>query len=240
MSPTDTRGRLGYPPDDPHRRSRAASSRGFLLLVVIVSSGACSTSGGSSARSLTPRITSAKLGAKSSANLMTEQDVRSVDAFAGARAQDLASVPVFENPDLRGPCGGHVSGLSFKGGVGRAFATTSRQLVQIGIPTTDGLQHYLSAAQADVRSPCLPYDSQTNTGASQHVSDIHVVDLRKIGVPGLAWRSTITETGNSISGGAIVIGTKNTFVFLQFVGRASLGDQSIAALARRALKRVKT
>lgn len=216
------------------------SPRIGLLLVVIVANGACSSNGGASSRSLTPRITSAKLGAKSSAKLMTEQDVQSVDAFAGARAHALASVPLFENPDLRGPCGGHVSGLSFKGAVGRAFATTSRQLVQIDIPTTDGLQRYLSAAQADVRSPCLPYDSKTDTGSTQHVSDIHVVDLRTIGAPGLAWRSTITEAGRSISGGVIVIGAKGTFVFLQFVGRASLEDQSIAALARHALKRATT
>ena len=112
-----------------------------VVSVVILAGGACSSSG-SNPSSTTPRITSSKVGAASKAKLLTARDVQRVAGFTGARAQELASVPLFENPDPRGPCGGHVSGLSTKGGYGRAFATTQRQLVQINMPSTAALRGY--------------------------------------------------------------------------------------------------
>jgi hypothetical protein len=107
------------------------------------------------------------------------------------------------------------------------------------MPTTAGLQTYLSASLADSHQPCIPYDSQTNTGSTQHVSAIHVVDLSSLGVPALAWKSTITQGGRSITGGAIVIEADPTFVFLQFAGLRPLDDSSIEALARSAFTRAK-
>jgi hypothetical protein len=132
--------------------------------------------GKSTPQSLTPRITSTPSGALDSL-LLTAADVRSIAGLEGLIAHELGDVDLFENPDPRGPCGAPGADLPTSGAAGRAFEGDGQSLVQLvieGQAATD----FLDSQLADIREPCGPYDSKTNTGATQHVEDIEVHRLQ--------------------------------------------------------------
>ncbi|MDO8363414.1 MAG: hypothetical protein Q7V88_11000 [Actinomycetota bacterium] len=79
--------------------------------------------------SKTPRITVDEAASDGSAFLLKEPVVRTIAGLSDVVAQDFGDVPIFENPDPRGPCG-----------AGRRFnVELARATWQVGVETTHGV-----------------------------------------------------------------------------------------------------
>ncbi|MBI2168930.1 MAG: hypothetical protein HYU28_05445 [Actinobacteria bacterium] len=193
---------------------------------------------GDPVQSQTPRITAAEPGRRDETVLLTEDDVARLEGFEGARATEIDDVPIFENPDPRGPCGGVAPDLQFPGAIGRAFTSEKLVVFEFVAPRSAAHDEALAAFQSDARPGCRSYDSLTNTGDRQLVSEITLLDLSDLGVPSVGWTSTIKVRNEESVGGLIAAAVGTRFLVVQVNGLELPPPKSLRELARRAVKRV--
>ena len=125
-----------------------------------------------------------------------------------------------------------------EGAVGRAFSGDP-SVVELVLPSTARSRAYVEAVLEDSRSvECESYESETNTGATQHVSDIRILDLSDIGEIAVGFTATVEVQGATGSVGAVLIGDHGWFAFIQFFGNSLPPADVIVTLAERAADRL--
>jgi hypothetical protein len=187
-------------------------------------------------RSNTPSVT-VDANSPNVSLLLTEEDVRSVHGMGSAEAQDFTDVPVFENPDPRGPCGGVAPQLPTTGAVGRAFTTPTMMSIQIVVDSSDEQRDYVAALQSDRRSDCGPYQSTTNTGDTQTVSEIEFVELTT-DLPAIAWTGRVDVAGNTAYIGVLALESSGRLAFIQMQSATPFAGETVRTLADRAADRL--
>ena len=211
--------------------------------MVLLALAGCGGGGGDGDRakaSATPRITTGSApAAKDETVLLTEQDLHAIPGFEGAVAAEVDDVPFFENPDPRGPCGGAVPPVAFDGAFGRTFRSDRVQLIELVTPSSARQKEQLAAYQGDARPHCPPYDSLTNTGDTQHVSDISMLALEDVGVPAIGWANTIEVRGQRVQGGVVLAEVGERFLFLQFHAARLPPSSALRQLTRQAVDRLR-
>lgn len=222
-------------------RNRRHLGTAVVAAVVLLGLVGCSGGeGGKGGSSRTPRITVASEAPEDQDALLTEQDLHGITGFEGVVAAEVKDVPFHENPDPRGPCGATVPAIAFEGAFGRTFRSDRVQLLQLVLPSSPRQKHQLAAYQADVRPDCPPYESGTNTGDTQRVSDITVLALDDLGVPAVGWASTIELGGQRVQAGVVLADVGDRFVFLQFHARTLPTPSDLHELARRSVDRLRS
>jgi hypothetical protein len=188
--------------------------------------------------SMTPRITESPDAGGLREFLLRESDVHAAgwpDAVAGDLEEDVAA---FENPDPRGPCGGVVPQAPLEGSVARSFSTPDTVVIELVVATDDQVESYLARLQADVTPSCGPYESRTNTGATQTYSDIEMVDLEIAGAGSIGWTGTVTVDGRSTSAGVFMVVGEDRTAFTQIESVSGLSPDQVRDLARHAAGRL--
>ena len=148
---------------------------------------------------------------------------------------DFDDVPVFENPDPRGPCGAEVPALEFcDDAVGRSFGTSDQVVFEIISTESDALGTYLDALIADQPDECPTYASRTNQGLMQTVSDVVLLDVAELGSRAVGWTSHIELQGQDLYGGVVAFALDGQVVFLQLQGIAPVDGDALAALGAAA------
>jgi hypothetical protein len=223
------------------RRSVAA---GIVLSISLIS---CTDAGGGASdafivetvqpQSNTPRITVGEHQAQRSGMLLTAQDMAGIDGLDDLVAVEMTDYPVFENHDPRGPCGGPALQLPVDDPVGRAFSSSSISAFELIMSRGADQVAYLDAMQADQREDCGPYESTTNRGETQAVSDITFVDLDELGAPGIGWTSRIQIGSNSADVGLLLLLADDGMVVIQMQSLAPIDVATLAAIADRSLQR---
>jgi len=210
----------------PLVRRRAAAA---CALAILTSS--CASSG--EVQSNTPRVT-VDTGAPESSLLLMQSDVRAIDGLAELVAQDINQVPVFENPDPRGPCGGAAPSPPINDAVGRAFTDSNTSIVELIAVASTEADTYLSALRADRVASCGPFKSTTNTGSTQTISQVEFVDLGSIGGEGIAWtaRVDVGQAGGFIGVGAIL--ASGHLALIQAQSGSPFDTATLPALVQRA------
>lgn len=173
-----------------------------------------------------------------SVGFLTADDLSSISGFEDVETQSFEEFPVFENPDLRGPCGAEVAPISFDGASGQALGGSSIVIVQFSLPTTTELQAYLNELAADEGPPCGPYRSTTNTGNVQTVSDITVYGLDSEDVAGIAWTSLIEVEGSFAYAGLVFLQTEETTTLVQIQSATPIPEVGIQFLTEAATVRL--
>jgi hypothetical protein len=200
---------------------------------------ACSDDGSPEIESITPRIT-ADAAAEDEIDrdlLLREQDVTAQPGFEEVRATDLDEAPIFENPDPRGPCGGPVPPLDFEGTIGRTFLSSTTNVGEFIGPDDDDARAYHADLAADIRPSCEGFESETDTGDTQRVTAIEVLDLG-LGDAGVGWYAQYETEGALGFGGAISILAEGRAAFVQVLARRPFDPEIMVALAQLAAERL--
>jgi hypothetical protein len=203
--------------------------------VVTLGSGCAS---GSADDSNTPRITLGGDDDELSGFLLTRSDVTAIDGLEQTTVTEFNEAPLFENPDPRGPCGGVVPAPDFTGAVGRVFAGSSGTLFTLVLESDAKQQSYLRALQADVREVCESHESTTNTGQTQTVSDVSILQSPVAGIEAIGWTSKIEVGEQTGYGGVWLIEADGRVAYIQFLGVAPLLESAMVALAQGAYERL--
>lgn len=209
-------------PSGSARDLRAAA----LLLVLLLTAGCAD---GDEVESLTPRITVADAGELAEL-LLTADDVEQA-GFVGFEARDIDDVQLFENPDMRGPCGAPIQFPVLDGAAGRAFVAGGDTIVQIVVERTEELDAVVDAYVADAVDGCPPFESMTNQGLTQQVSDIEIIDISSTSERSAASAVMIEVGGQppiAAWGAAMILG--DHFVLLQGISRDEPTQGDIRAL----------
>ena len=193
---------------------------------------------GSAKVSDTPRVTVREAASDEALLLLTESDVRGIDGLSDAVAKNFNDIPVFENPDPRGPCGAVAPQLPLDDAVGRSFSSASLVVFEILVPDDAAQRDYLASLLADRTEGCPDYQSQTNLGITQTVSDVHFVDITDATTTSIAWTSTIEVLGRQGFGGLVVLEVNGRMAFIQMQGIAPLSDDLMKSVATAALAKL--
>lgn len=207
------------------------------LVVAVALTTSCAA--GTSANSTTPRISLNDDEGDLSSYLLTGSDVAAIEALDLSTATDFNDVPTFENPDLRGPCGGVMPELDLAGAAGRAFVGTSSTAHAIVLESDAERRRVLLALQADADEPCGSFESTTNTGHTQLVSDISLLKFPVDDVDAVGWTSKIEVGLQSVYGGVWLFETDGRIALIQYVRAVPVSESAMIALAERAYERLK-
>ena len=190
-------------------------------------------SGGSN----TPKITVEATANDLSAFLMSASDVHNIAGLTDAVTRDINDMPLFENPDPRGPCGAVSRQPQFAGASGRALTGASLSLVQLVMTTTAEQRDDLKEMIGDRHPACGPYQSTTNRGDQQTVSEIAFVDL-----PGakdaIAWTCRVDVAGVTAYAGVIQIVAEPGTTFIQLQSNLPIAADVVAAIGERAMAKL--
>jgi hypothetical protein len=170
--------------------------------------------------------------------LLTSSDVSAIDGFAGVPAADIADVPLFENPDPRGPCGAVVPEMSFDGLIGRSFTGAGGALIEVVGEHTPARQAVFDAYAADSQPGCAPFESMTNTGARQRVSNIELVELSGIADAAHGVTMTIASGGAESEIAGIQVIQDGRFAYAMLIAETRPTAEDVVALVRRMAARL--
>lgn len=171
--------------------------------------------------------------------LLTEDDLHAVPGFEGVATKEIENLPLFENPDPRGPCGGKVPPVPLDQAFGRSFQSERILAVELIVPSGPRQKEQLAAYQADLRPGCAPYESKTNTGETQRVSEITQLALGDLAVPAIGWFQEIEVQGQRFQAGIVFGEVGDRFLFLQFQGVILPPAASLEDLSQRAVDRLR-
>lgn len=217
-----------------HLSPRQGVRRCVLVAVSLLLVGTACDSADDAGGSNTPRVTVDESGSDSSRFLLDVDVVRDIGGLEDVVAQEIKDLPVFENPDPRGPCGGVVPQLPIDGAVGRAFTAPSTSAIQLVADESPVRREYLAALVADRRDGCDSYTSTTNRGDLQTVSDIRFLDAAELPDGAVAWISRIDVTGGTLYGGAAFALVDGHMVALQIQSMAPVQPATLQQLVERA------
>lgn len=214
----------------PHPSRRLVGSLAAVAAFTVLA--ACS-SDGDSTESNTPQVTvSDTAGPAATGVLLTEEELRTVPGFETGTLQAFNSVPAFTNPDPRGPCGGKATNPPLDGAAGTAYSEgNSVAAFHLIVPTTPVQTSYLSALAKDRKDPCPTWESVTNTGSTQTVSDTQFVDISDLADDGLSWTATITSGEAKAYAGVLIIVDDTVTSLLQVQSLTPIGADTMRAFA---------
>ncbi len=212
-----------------------------IVAVVLLGLVACGLSDDSKkeAESDTPRITTAPPASQDRAALLTDEDLHAVPGFEGVATKEIDKLPLFENPDPRGPCGGKVPPVPLDEAFGRSFQSDRIVALELVVPSGPRQKEQLAAYQADLRPACGPYESKTRTGDTQRVSQVTPLALGDLAAPAIGWFQEIEVQGQRFQAGIVFAEVGDRFLFLQFQGIVLPAASSLEDLSRRAVDRLR-
>jgi hypothetical protein len=230
-------------------RHERVGSRGVAAVAVLaIGLISCTSAGGVSGalatestqiQSNTPRITVGEDQTERSAMLLTADDMRGIEGLEDVTAVEMTDYPVYENPDPRGPCGGIAPPLPLDDPVGRGFSSSSLPISVFELITRRGADQdaYLDAMQADRRDECGPFESTTNVGQTQSVSEISFVDVQDLGVPAISVTERIEIAGQFAHVGVVLLLVDDGMIVIQMQSTAPIDAVMVAEIAERSLRR---
>jgi len=171
--------------------------------------------------------------------LMTADDVAQITGFAGVEARELDEVPVFENPDPRGPCGSPVPNPPVDVAAGRALTGSTIGLVQFVQTASPEFEAFIDALEADQGPPCDGYSSRTNAGTVQTVTDLTVFAATGDDVTGVVWTGLVSFDGNSTYFGAMALEADGAATFVTVQSGSEIPEEGMTLLADRAVRRLR-
>ena len=195
---------------------------------------ACSNS--DEARSNTPQIT-VDQGAQTNlvSGLLTVEQVEQALGGSGLTQADISQTPVFENPDPRGPCGAAVPQLPLgEGTVGRSFGASNITIIQFITPTSKVTSAYMDAIVSDSTAGCSAFESKTNQGLTQHVSDIEIVNVTSAPTGVVAYTSRVDVGAQTAYVAAITVADSEVTTYLQMFAREPIDRRAVNALTKAA------
>ena len=209
-----------------------------LVAVAVLNVAVLAACGGGNERgeSQTPRLRADSRNALAEA-LLTTKDLRSVRGLpADIEAASLDELPLYEDPDPRGPCGARIDQPDLARG--QSVALRSDQAAGftavVRLPIAQA-RAYMKALAADTRVGCPPHQRRTHTGSVQRVKLVSAVD---IGNRGTAARVTITNKGKTVDALQIAVQDADRVAVLVLFTSAALPDNTVRAIANRASRRL--
>ncbi len=215
---------------------------GALVAIVLLGSSGCGLGGDDqdeATKSTTPRVTTGAPASQDRAVLLTDQDLHGVAGFEGVEAREIESLPISENPDPRGPCGGKVPPVPLDQAFGRSFRSERVVVIELITPSGQRPKEQLAAYQADLRPGCGPYESKTTGDITQRVSDITPLAVGDLALPAIGWFQTIEVEGRTLEAGIVFAEVRDRFVFMQFQGVDLPPASSLEDVTRRAVDRLR-
>jgi hypothetical protein len=193
-------------------------------------------SGSSEVGSNTPQVTiDDNPEASLEARLLTVAQVEQALGGSGLTQAEISDTPVFENPDPRGPCGGIVPQLPLgEGTVGRSFGASNITIVQFVSPLSELAAAYLKAIAADATPGCGPFESETNQGLMQKVSDIEIIDVTGVSSDAVAYAGRVDVGGQTFHIAAVALADDGASTFLQIGAQDPIDPRAVHALAATA------
>jgi hypothetical protein len=203
-------------------------------LGVILALGAGCSSGAGEKTSSTPPV-------ESTANelepgLLTLQQVRTALALPNYRRTKPEPMNLRDNPDPRGPCGAKIADPPYDNAAVATFRDKKSVLVEVVVePGERKASDYIAALQADSKPGCPPFESKTNTGATQRMEPT-MVPLPP------------TADGASAVGGIVTVGSRRAVLvgvvvrdggrlaISQLVAGTSVSPEAAISLARESAK----
>jgi hypothetical protein len=170
--------------------------------------------------------------------LLTKEDLDGA-GLSGTTPADVSDVPVQQNPDPRGPCGGKVSQPPLQHAYGRTFSSTSVVVVELVTTAGSTQTKYLDEIKEDIKPDCATYKSKSTAGGDQTVSDIQILPLDDLGVPAVGWSQKIATAGQNVSGMVVTVVAGGKLAFVQAVSASDLTQEQATDLAKAAVTRLK-
>jgi hypothetical protein len=216
----------------PHARLKRFTTAALIATTMVLA--ACSDS--DEARSNTPRVTvdeDAETNLVS--RLLTVEQVEKALGGSGLSQADISETPVFENPDPRGPCGAVVPQFRLgEGTVGRSFGASNVTIVQFITPTSAVTSAYLDAIVGDALPGCSGFESETNQGLMQQVSEIEIVDVTSAPTGAVAYTSRVDIGGQTAYVAAVTVADREVTTYLQVFAQDRIDSRALQALTAAA------
>ena len=209
------------------------TARRLALVLAVALLAACSSDGGNG--SSTPQITVSDTAVKAATDvLLTQEELRTVPGFEQGTVQPFNSVPTFTNPDPRGPCGGKATNPPLDSAAGTAYSAGNTAVAfHLVVPTTDLQRSYLLALSKDRKDPCPTWQSTTNKGTTQTVSDTTFVDVSDVASDALSWTATVgAGTAKAYAGVLILVGDQVTSL-VQMQSLSPISADTMHAFAKK-------
>jgi hypothetical protein len=208
--------------------------RRLAVLAAVALLAACSSDGGSTG-SNTPQITvSDTAGVAATDVLLTQDELHDVPGFEQGTIQPFNSVPAFTNPDPRGPCGGKASNPPLDGAAGTAYSAGNTAVAfHLVTPTTDLQRSYLIALSKDRKDPCPTWQSTTNTGSTQTVSDTSFVDVSDVAADALSWTATVGSGTAKAYAGVLILVDDQITSLVQMQSLSPISAETMHAFAQQ-------
>jgi hypothetical protein len=216
------------------RRGRLRRAATAALIALTAMLAACSDS--DEARSDTPQVTVDEgAGTNLGSRLLTVAQVEQALGRSGLSQADISETPVFENPDPRGPCGGVVPQIPLgEGTVGRSFSASNITIVQFITPTSTVTYAYLDAIVGDASPGCSAFESETNQGLTQKVSNIEIVDVTSAQAGAIAFTSRVDVGGQTFYAAVVAVADDGATTYLQMGAQGPIDSRAVQALAKAA------
>lgn len=206
------------------------------LLVVAVAAAfvaGCSSDGGSAANTPSTTVPTSAEPAVTGV-LLTQEELRTIPGFEQGTVQPFNSVPSFTNPDPRGPCGGKASNPPMDNAAGTAYSAGNTVVAfHIITPTTDLQRSYLTALAKDRKDPCPTWESTTNKGTTQTVSDTAFVDVSDVAADALSWTSTVSSGDAKAYAAVLILVDDQVTSLVQMQSLAPISADTMHAFAEQ-------
>jgi hypothetical protein len=216
----------------PHERLTRVNAAALIAATMLLA--ACSDF--DEARSHTPRITvdeDAETNLVS--RLLTVEQVEKALGGSGLSQADISETPIFENPDPRGPCGAVVPQFRLgEGTVGRSFGASNITIVQFITPTSTVTSAFLDAIVGDALPGCSAFESETNLGLMQQVSEIEIVDVTSAPTGAVAYTSRVDIGGQTAYVAAVAVADREVTTYLQVFAQDRIDSRALQALTAAA------
>jgi hypothetical protein len=167
--------------------------------------------------------------------LLTVEQVEEALGGSGLSQADISETPIFENPDPRGPCGAVVPQFRLgEGTVGRSFGASNITIVQFITPTSTVTSAFLDAIVGDALPGCSAFESETNLGLMQQVSEIEIVDVTSAPTGAVAYTSRVDIGGQTAYVAAVAVADREVTTYLQVFAQDRIDSRALQALTAAA------
>ncbi len=127
---------------------------------------------------------------------------------------------------------------TFDDATGRVLTGTSIGLTQLIAPAAAKYTAYISDLAADLTTDCGPYNSLTNTGATQTVSEITGFEATGDEVQGVAWTSLVEVGDQAIYAGAIALEAAGSVTLIRVQSATPIPVEGMDSLVQLATLRL--
>jgi hypothetical protein len=188
--------------------------------------------------STTPRITAGPDGTGPTNAFVTASELEPLE-LGVLQTSDLSEIPVYENPDPRGPCGATSPEppLTSPDATARVFAAQTAVVVQFVQPVTMATDEFHNAARRDLRPDCDPYASTTNQGLRQRVDQINAVATEDPDVVAFTSRVNVGSEQQIFMGAISAVG-EDWYSLIQVQSAEPIDADAMAQLAASAADRI--